>query len=825
MLCLYPMGFYGYDRISFMVMTSDSLPAFFAQHDAFPEPLMIFCLTLFPLTIMYSFQKYLKIGKTRKIQVSLVTLLVLIGVYLLAGLVDLMFTNQSATLVIKGMAAGACLSAALAIGFILPRHHKVSAASPAEPTDPELMAIEEEALAQQTNLEELVRLRTQDLADASRKLQDKIHEQQASQSQIQFQASLLDQVKSAIVTTDMAYNITYWNKQAEQLFGWKRHELIGKPILDVTTKKKTRKIGEAFLNRLRKRKSFSGEVKIPHKNGRYIHLEVDCTPVYNTDRQQIGFVAVAVDMTRHVKYENQLQNEKEQAEQLALARQDFLSTMSHEIRTPLNVVIGMTRLLRENYPRHDQQEYLKSLQFSANHLLTIINDILDMAKIEAGKIKLEKADFNIDEVLDGMLKAFAVKAREKGLEFSIDAEEDVPRWLVGDQVRLTQILSNLLSNAIKFTKDGFVCIKLRARQRSENVCRIHFEVMDSGIGISQDKLEKIFDRFTQAKEDTTRRFGGSGLGLSICKKLVQLQGGEISVKSEEGVGSTFSFSIDYELSREDHQVAESQSYTSYPLENVRLLLVDDDEANCIVANSFLQKMGVKKVTTATNGEEAVRIVQELPFDIVLMDLQMPIMNGYEATQAIRTLGGIYQDLPIIALTADVVSDVREKVIKAGMNDYISKPFDPDELNAIIARHLNIASQPSERPAEAPAEELFTLRQILEKYHDDNQFTQALLTSVQNSYKELSQQVEDAVSEWDVITLRRTIHKMQPTLKMMQNYQLQENLFLLRELLSQKTANEKQLNILTGKIHDLTQKSLKALEELTLEVNDQKTKVM
>jgi CheY-like chemotaxis protein len=279
------------------------------------------------------------------------------------------------------------------------------------------------------------------------------------------------------------------------------------------------------------------------------------------------------------------------------------------------------------------------------------------------------------------------------------------------------------------------------------------------------------------------------------------------------------------VSREENHEKEHQTQASYPLENVRLLLVDDDDANCVVASSFLRKMGVKKVTTATNGEEALKIVQQMPFDIVLMDLQMPIMNGYEATQAIRQLGGIYQALPIIALTADVVSDVREKVLKAGMNDYLSKPFDPDELNAIIARHLNVASRPASPVAEVEEEELVTLRRILEKYRDDTQFTQALLTSVYNSYQELNQQVEEAVSRWDLISLRRTIHKMQPTLKMMENYQLQEKLMLLREQLSQKENGEDQLNAISSDIFSLTGESLRMLEELRMEWSDKETKVM
>ena len=767
-------------------------------------------------------------SKSRTLQISLILLLIIGMLSLFSGVLYTDLTDQLTMLVFKGAAAGVCITSAIIIGFMIPIFRKTRAASKYSSDDYlalEQIAQKEKDFEHKANLEQVVMQRTQDLVDTSQKLQDKIQEQQFFQSQIQFQASLLNQVRSAIIATDLQYKITYLNWHAEQLLGWKSHELVGKHILDIISPADKRRIKDEFVKRLGKQKSYAGTVKVPHKNGKYIHLKINCSHIYDDKKKQIGLVAVAVDMTSHIRQENKLQNEKEKAEQLAVARKDFLATMSHEIRTPLNVVIGMTRLLRDSQPRQDQEEYLKSLQFSANHLLTIINDILDMAKIEAGKIKLEQVDFNIEEVLDGMLKAYAVKAKEKGLELNIDIVEDVPPWLVGDQVRLTQILSNLISNAIKFTKEGFVYVKLRAQRRSDQLYGLHFDVVDSGMGISQDKLEQIFERFTQAKEDTTRRFGGSGLGLSICKKLVEIQGGEISVRSEEGVGTTFSFSIDYPVSRQDHLIEDTKVNVSYPLENVRLLLVDDDEANCIVATSFLMKMGISKVTTAVNGEEALYMVQKAPFDIVLMDLQMPIMNGYEATQSIRKLGDIYRQLPIVALTADVVSDVREKVLAAGMNDYLSKPFDPDELSAVIARHLDITSYSEPDPVEADDTELVTLRLILEKYQDDEQFTKALLTSVYNSYQELYQQVEESVSQWDVISLRRTIHKMHPTLKMMENYQLQENLLLLRDYLSGETADEKHLAELTDRIFDLTQRSLQKLEELSMELVDKETKLM
>ena len=672
---------------------------------------------------------------------------------------------------------------------------------------------EEQTKKQKLGLEQLLKQRNKDLEQTAHKLQVEIDEHKASQSQVAFQASLLDQVNSAIIATDLDFRISYWNRHAETTFGWKRHEVIGRPVLVFMTVGKKRKVGMKFLQKLRKSKSFSGDISVPHKKGHNIPLDIDCSPLFNAENRQIGFTAVAVDITDHVTYENQLEDEKAQAERLAVAKQDFLATMSHEIRTPLNVIIGMARLLSDSQPRNDQQEHLRSLMFSANHLLTIINDILDMAKIEAGKIQLEKVDFNITEVLEGLEKSFALKITEKGLDFSIDRDESVPEWLVGDQVRLTQILNNLVSNAVKFTDEGFIRIKVRAYPRGNQQQRLSFNIIDSGIGISKDKLEHIFDNYTQAKADTTRRYGGTGLGLSICKRLVEVQGGEISVSSEEGLGTTFSFNLDY-ASSSRKEVRSLPEIDEYSLENVHLLLVDDDEANCIVASSFLNKMGVQ-VDFAHNGEEALQAVQQQDYNIVLMDLQMPIMSGYDATRAIRQLGGAYSDLPIIALTAHVVSDVRDRVREAGMNDYLSKPFDPEKLNTILARHLNLIPRQPLQPAE---EEIVSLRQLLETYQDDHQFVQTLLSSLTESYSQLDQQLKEIVKHRDIISLRRMIHKMQPTLKMMNQWQLQEKLLELREGLMTGETDEQVIGQLMNQISQLTDKSQQMLYEISQEMN-------
>jgi PAS domain S-box-containing protein len=648
---------------------------------------------------------------------------------------------------------------------------------------------------QQENLEKLVQMRTRDLEATTLKLRQQISEFEEAEQKIMFQAQLLDQVETAVIATDVHYHIIYWNHCAEKLYGWKSQEVIGKTASDIMIRPDQRKSGKKLLYRLKSRKTWEGDFNIPHKNGHKVPVHLNCSATLNPAGQQIGYTLVSFDISHHVKSEMILQKAKDKAEQKASARQDFLSTMSHEIRTPLNVIMGMTRLILDDKPREDQMEYLNSLQFSAKHLLTIINDILDLSKIEAGKIRLEKISFSPREVLRGVVKAFAVRAAEKGLDLQISLGEKVPAYVIGDQVRLTQVLNNLVSNSIKFTDSGFVKISISAVQRMNRTTELHIRVQDSGIGISREKIDTIFDSFTQAEEDTTRKFGGTGLGLTITKKLIDLQGGTLEVESVEQQGSTFSCCIPYETDTEAKQKTR-QPADEQPLirlNDYRLLLVEDNHANRMVASNFLRKMGAT-VDFAQNGEEAVQLASEQQYDIILMDLQMPVMDGYEATRCIRAMGGHHTGVPIIALTADVVADVRQRAKEAGMNDYLSKPFVPENLNATLARHLNIEMprHPQAGASENTAkqeEDAFTLRQILAEYGNDTQFTATLLQSLGRSLGQLGSEVRRHSASGDVKALRALIHKMRPSLKMLENPELESRLVELRKKLPGTEAHE------------------------------------
>ena len=387
----------------------------------------------------------------------------------------------------------------------------------------------------------------------------------------------------------------------------------------------------------------------------------------------------------------ELEAEKERAEQSERVKEQFLANMSHEIRTPLNAILGMTRLLLDKEPRTDQLKYLNSIKHASDNLLVIINDILDLSKIEAGKINFERIPFQLRSELQAVADTVKVNADDKGLELKLDIAPDVPAYLNGDPFRLNQILLNLVGNAIKFTEKGSVTIKAELLSTNDKKVEMKFTVIDTGIGIAQDKLDYIFDMFTQESSSTTRKFGGTGLGLAICKKLVELQGGAIEVHSTVGVGSQFCFRITYELA-ETPVGADDQTTTTDQrnLKDLRILLAEDNEFNQMVAVDTLESaIPGAIVDVAHNGREAVEMVLKNTYDLVLMDIQMPEMDGHEATRTIRSnTDHRVNAIPIIAMTASVIKAEVDKCFESGMNAFVGKPFSVEELLDKIAKTIN-----------------------------------------------------------------------------------------------------------------------------------------
>jgi PAS domain S-box-containing protein len=430
--------------------------------------------------------------------------------------------------------------------------------------------------------------------------------------------------------------------------------------------------------------SFDLRIVLPDGNIKFIHAIGK--PLVDQSGRVTKLYGAIMDVDSRKKAEQELIKAKEEAESAAIAKSQFLSTMSHEIRTPMNAVIGFTHLLLQQNPRPDQMDYLNILKFSAENLLVIINDILDFSKIEAGKIEFEEVEFNVLSLLENIRSGTLQKAEEKGVQLKLMVDPDLDMLLIGDPVRLAQILTNLISNAVKFTEEGKVTISASLQKKENEHVTIDFEIKDTGIGIPPDKIDTIFDSFTQASSDTTRKFGGSGLGLSITNGLLVLLKSNIHVQSTVGKGSVFYFSLDFRTSSNNALASREKNASDSPLtlKGLKVLIVEDNVINVVLMKSFMKQWGVE-YDIAENGLVACEKVRKNDYDLVLMDLQMPEMDGYQATTEIRKLPGKkYAELPIVALTASAMLDIKDIAYQVGMNDYISKPFSPTELHAKMA---------------------------------------------------------------------------------------------------------------------------------------------
>ncbi|UZR98030.1 PAS domain-containing hybrid sensor histidine kinase/response regulator [Chondrinema litorale] len=471
------------------------------------------------------------------------------------------------------------------------------------------------------------------------------------------------------------------------------YDEVSKPII-------SKAIEEAKLG-----KAWDEKLQIITENGNKKWIRAIGKP-YSKDGKVIMISGIFQDITEDIEREFKLIEESKKAEMAAKAKENFLSTMSHEIRTPLNSVIGMSHLLIEENPREDQLSRLKTLKFSAENLLSLINDILDFNKIEAGQIDLEEIDFNILDLIEGIHSVMSFKAAEKNIKLKRIIDQQLTPFLIGDPVRFTQILTNLVSNAIKFTNEGSVKMTLELEEENEHEVELLVSVKDTGIGIEKDKLEAIFNRFTQAESDTTRRFGGTGLGLSITKNLLQLFRSEIKVKSKSGKGTEFYFYITFKKStnrnfaalkeREGGQVYISSRIKNdlKDLQGAKILLVEDNPTNQMVASQFLSKWNVN-LEIASDGLQALEALKDKNFNIILMDLQMPEMDGIEATRKIKQLyPEKYKKMRIIALSAAAITSVKREVFSAGMVDFIPKPFNPEEFYDKINKHLFLGEMTS-----------------------------------------------------------------------------------------------------------------------------------
>ena len=521
-----------------------------------------------------------------------------------------------------------------------------------------------------------------------------ITERKEAESQIIFQASLLNQVRNAVIATDLDGRIIYWNHFSEILYQWRAEEVLGKSIAETIVPENMRQHIKKVIEEIVRCGYLECELLVERKDGSLFPALYVFNMIKDQKGRYMGFASVSIDLTERKKVEDDLLLAKERAESATKAKSQFLANMSHEIRTPMNAVIGLTSLLLNTPINSEQRDYIETIRSSGDSLLAVISDILDFSKIEGGMLEVEKEPFDLQKVLEDSVTIVSSAARDKGLDLSFSLEPDVPCHILGDPARLKQILVNLLGNAVKFTEKGEISATVSASGPSSRIYgseEIMFAVKDTGIGISKDQLGRLFQPFSQADPSTTRKFGGTGLGLVISKNLAERMGGRIWAESEPGKGSVFYFTIRAQPSpaalsprEEDMPVMEVPGRNGKIKANLRILLAEDNAVNQMVALRMLERLGYQ-ADTAANGKEVLAALKSRSYDIVLMDVQMPEMDGLEAARLIRSEKA---DQPyIIAMTAHAMKGDREVCLEAGMNDYVSKPVRMEELRAAILRSL------------------------------------------------------------------------------------------------------------------------------------------
>lgn len=430
----------------------------------------------------------------------------------------------------------------------------------------------------------------------------------------------------------------------------------------------------------------SASVLISEQKDFSTKIEMDRTDELGTLVKSFNTMLGEID-----KQNKELIESKVKTEQSSKAKEQFLANMSHEIRTPINGIYGMVKLLDATKLDNEQTEYTDAIKNSVDSLLVIINDILDFSKIEAGKLIIEKIAFSLKEHVQHTVKIVEHKAEQKNIRLSYHLDDDISEALIGDPVRINQIVMNLINNAIKFTNEGSVSLRCSLIEKTATHDTIKFEVEDTGIGIEEDKLPIIFESFSQEDESTTRNYGGTGLGLTISKQLVEIFGGNLNVKSKKGEGTTFYFTLQFPIGLAENLIKIEKHLIKEPesLEQKKVLLVEDNKINQFLALTILEKWKME-VTIADNGKIAIEKIKDQEFDVVLMDMQMPVMGGIEATQIIRK--ELKLDVPIIALTANAIKGIDKECLDAGMNDYISKPFNHSELFNKILGLINLKKE-------------------------------------------------------------------------------------------------------------------------------------
>jgi PAS domain S-box-containing protein len=615
--------------------------------------------------------------------------------------------------------------------------------------------------------------------------------------------------------------------------GYEREELLtGKRFQDLLGLG-GRVFHETHYAPLLRMQGFANEINFElmcKSGGRSLPVLVNTVEKKDAEGRTLLYRTTLFNISDRKNYERELVQARKKAEEAAKAKADFLSMMSHEIRTPMNAIIGLSNLLQQTGLSPQQQRYLNILHSSSENLLHLLNNILDFSKIEAGKASLEERGFDLRQLISGIFHGLNVKAEEKGLTVHVEIDEQVPACLVGDPVKLGQVLTNLMSNAIKFTERGSVTVAVRVRERLGEMVALDFKVSDTGIGIPQERLSQIFEEFTQASYDINQKYGGTGLGLTISQKLLELHGSRLSVEGVAGAGSSFSFPLRLKVGQEAAtSVAPVQApVDTQSLRGVKLLVAEDNDVNVFVLAQFLRKWGVD-FDVVGDGQQALEKIRAASYDLVLMDLQMPRMNGYDATRTVRGLPDErFRRLPILALTASARVGIEERVDLAGFTDFVGKPFKPEELLAKIAQY-GVPAEPRPAPVEAPAPSKkqghdaasgpvrppprFSLERFRALAEGDPHALLELTTLAIHNAEKCKQDFKEALKDGDSDAFEFHAHKMKMTLELMQTHGLWAALHQGREFLAtEEEQPAARLRAVTHAIHRELDALISALKD-------------
>ena len=594
-----------------------------------------------------------------------------------------------------------------------------------------------------------------------------------------FYEAVVEDGSDIIFIVDFEGTIHYHNTAVHQTLGYRPKSLDGKNFFDYILPETVDDLKLHFKKSQQRAYTQNIEFQFLCKDYSYRFLEFNAINLKHKEGLD-GFILDCRDIAQRKENEAELVR-------LQKAKEQFLANISHEIRTPLNGIAGMAGLLSQNPSPEERETYLNAIKHSSENLKLIINDILDLAAIESGKLNLEKIAFNLKDFLPSLISTFMYQAREKRIALDYHIDENLNKILVGDPVRLNQILINLISNAVKFTHSGSIKVLCTAEREQKGICWVRIEVIDSGVGIPQDKLDTIFESFSQADASVTRKYGGTGLGLTIVKQLVELQKGRIAVTSKENEGSSFIVLVPYGIGKKG-AVTQSSPKNERALKAVNasqlvVLLVEDNDINRLYAKSILKNWQCF-TDTAENGLVALEKIKNQAYDVVLMDIQMPVMDGYETTKAIRLMNSPMRDVPVIALTANATKADVEKCMAAGMNDYLPKPFTPDDLYRKLFIDQKISPKhkiKSKNGAKVkPASQLYNLDYLRSVSGNNEEFIREMVLTFTQTIPPLLMEMKQALSDSDWPKLARHAHQIKPSFTLMGLTELRSNILFIEE---------------------------------------------